>query len=160
MVLMRHGTLEEVIADSVRGCTRKSREQVADELGLSYSNFCRMVNENDSAVSFPARLLVPLMKSLRNYEPLHHVARRCGHVVVNLSRLRVPRGAGADVQNDLHASFSSMMRSIATFFGSRSGETREQAVQDLDRCLGEIIAARKKLEGWKQFELNFTEDAD
>lgn|GEM_PF-4282962 len=52
---MRRGTLEEVLEACVRGCRRKSREEIADDVGVGYSHFCRMVNVFDDAVRFPAQ---------------------------------------------------------------------------------------------------------
>jgi len=154
---MRHQTIGETIEDSVRRCKKKGREQIADELGVGYSNFSRMLNPNDEGARFPAELLIPVMKATGNYSPLKHIAARTGHLVINVKRLRVPKGQAGerDVQMALHETFNSLMKHIMDFMKEPSLKTKEKLLKALDAHLGEGVAARKKFEKWEQPELEF-----
>ncbi len=154
---MRHQTIGEVIEDSVRRCKRKSREELADELGVGYSNFSRMLNPNDEGARFPAELLIPMMKATGNYSPLEHMAARTGHIVISTRKLRVPRGSGQDLRNDVHQTFIDMAKMLSDFFKDPTPKAKEQTLAAIDKHLGETIAARKKVEKWEQPELEFGE---
>ncbi len=152
---MRHQTIAEVIEDVVRRCKGKSREEVADEVGTTYSSFSRMLNPNDDGARFPAELLIPVMKATRNYEPLRHIAARTGHIVINVNKLKVPKGSGADIPNDLQLTFADLTKMLIEFFRKPDIEKKKETMAALDIHLGEAIAARKKVEKWEQPELEF-----
>jgi len=150
---MRHGTIGEVIQESVRRCKRKSTEQIADELGVGYSNFSRQLNPNDEGARFPAEYLIPLMRATGDYSPLEHMAARTGHLVVSIKKLRVPKGAGIDTVNDLHQTFLDASKKLAAFFRDPSPDAKEDTIRAVDNLLGEALAARKKVDKWHQPEL-------
>jgi len=151
---MRHGTIGEVIQESVRRCKRKSTEQIADELGVGYSNFSRQLNPNDEGARFPAEYLIPLMRATGDYSALQHMAARTGHVVVSVKKLRVPKGStDNDIREALQETFLDMTKKLGQFFRDPTPALKEETMQALDAHLGEALAARKKVDKWHQPEL-------
>ena len=141
-------TFEEVIHAAAHNCKKKSIPQLADELGTSESMLRRQLNPHDEAVRFPASKLLGLMLRTKDFSPLLHLARRCNHLAIDLRKIRVRQGNGDDIQNDLHESFPETMKGLALFFRESSPDTQAETLELLDRHLGELLAARKKIENW------------
>lgn len=148
-------TLGYAIQDTALNCKRKSVAQLAEELDKDDSIFYRMLNPNDDGARFPASLLIPLMLATNDFSALEHIASRAGHVIVNLKKLRVPKGGGVDIQNDLHETFADLGKELTAFFRDPRPGAKELALSAFDALLGEAIAGREKVKKWEQPELEF-----
>ena len=131
-----------------------SRSSPTPRVGVGYSNFCRQLNPNDEGARFPAESLIPLMRATKDFAALHHIASRTGHLVINIQKLRVPKGKGdPDMREALQETFLEVTKSLGAFFRELTPELKDAAMRAIDKHLGEALAARRKVDKWRQPEL-------
>jgi hypothetical protein len=149
----RHATLGDCIQATARGCKKKSMAQLADELGKDDSMFYRMCNAADDGARFPAELLIPLMLATKDFSILEHIARRTGHLVIEIRKLRIKANGAVEVREVLHQSFVDAMGALGRFFKEPTPEKKTETLAAIDKFLGDGIAARRQVERWEQPEL-------
>lgn len=103
-------TLDQVVAQAIEQyCRRKkkSREELADELGMSASYLYRIANPFDET-QLPLRQVIPLYKVTKDERIVGHLAHAIGRLLV-----RTPKGtAPAAEMNEYQMAFADHMGTV------------------------------------------------
>lgn len=149
-------TIDELLWQVVEH-SRKSSQELADELGVSYSTFRRMLNPEDS-YNFPLSLVIPLCLATKDTRLLEHLARRLGRVVYKLPRIRGTRGEENEVMSLFSAAVAEAMKSLQRFFAAPTVGAKKAALDALYSELQANLITQKTVKGWEQLELPLKEE--
>ncbi len=144
--MQRKKTLTETLHETFHRNKKKPYE-IAEEMGQSYNHMARMVLDTDSGCNFPERLLVPLMKTTKNYSYLVRLNEICGF----LPPVKYPKGIkkfkDQDRQvNDYQKDFAETITTLLDFINNPTSEKYKSLNSKLLNHMSETEYWRKRCE--------------
>jgi hypothetical protein len=133
--------------------SKKSVEQIADEMGISTSYLYRACLDGESGCRFPLELLLPLMQATRDYQILDLLNARTGRVTTNLKRVSKLKKRDPQVINEIQRNFNAVMAKVLEFFADPDRARIPEIEQELHRHLCEVAALRRTVSDFHQSEL-------
>jgi hypothetical protein len=132
----------------------KSAEQLADEIGISYSYLCCAgLPLDESGVKFPLENIIPLMKAAGDYSVLKHINQLCGFLMV-----RAPRGFRSKIDevlavNEYNALCSAASKLLMEFFHEPSPAKLEDTNAALQAVMECSASLQKRIKDFNQMEM-------
>ena len=144
--------LKTAIKKTIMGSS-KGVPAIADELGCSESLMYRYGLDGESGAEFPLKRLIPLMKCTEDFRLLHHVAARCGFVLVKLRRSSALKGKDPEVINEIQARFSRILSDFCRYTADVSAEETLELLDHIDQHLSDMASMRRAVRDFKQGDL-------
>jgi hypothetical protein len=132
---------------------RQSVTAIADELGCCESVLYRYGLDGDSGAEFPLKRLIPLMKATEDYRLLHHIAARCGFVLVRLARATALKRKDPEAVNEIQARFSHIIAHFLLHTADAPADVTMALLDDLDKHLTDMASMRRAVKDFKQGDL-------
>jgi hypothetical protein len=144
--------LKSTLYTTVHG-SKKSVEQIADEIGVSPSYLYRACLEGESGCRFPLDLLIPLMNATGDYSLLEHLNARCERITVSMPRVARLKAKDPQAINEIGRSFNEVMGQVLEFF-EKPVMGRIAAIEEgLHKHLCEVAALKRAVKTFAQKEL-------
>lgn len=132
----------------------KSAEQLADEIGISYSYLCRAgLPLDESGVKFPVENLVPLLRAASDYSVLKYINQLCGFLTVKAPRGMRSKIDEVDAVNEYNALCSSASKMLMEFFRSPSPAKLEETNAALQAVMECSSSLQKRIKDFNQMEM-------
>lgn len=136
---------------------KKTIDQIADEVGRSSNSLYRYCLEGESGSEMPLSLLVPIMKSAKNFSLLKHIANLCGFVCVKIPRVTLNKKDEIDIIDTYQQTTLTSIKFLKEFFNNPNQETFNRAKDSLtevmEECASNTKYIEKKLTGQLEMEL-------
>jgi len=124
-----------------------SIDEIADAIGCSSSLLYRCANVNDPQARFPVERILPLMRFVKDYSILRHLASRSGFLLYKLPS-KIKYNKAADL-NRFQSLFTNVFRSLLDL---KQGKiSKEQCLSQVDEFLGRTIEIRESIHVNDQF---------
>jgi hypothetical protein len=131
----------------------KSAEQIADEIGISYSYLCRFGLSEDSGADCPTKFLIPLMKSAGDYSILRHIATLCGFLLVKAPRGLRDKLEEAEAINKYNYLCTQASRLLIEFFKSPSPKLLSETNDALQDVMEYSATLSRRIKDFNQMEM-------
>lgn len=129
----------------------KTIDQIADEVGKSSNSLYRYCLEGESGSEMPISLLLPIMKSTKNFSLLKHIAALCGFVCVKIPRVGISKKDEIDIIDDYQQDTLTSIKLLKEFFNNPNEENYSKAKKSLEvvmeHCASNSKYIDKKLSG-------------
>jgi len=139
---------------TIRG-SKKSVEQLADELGCSASLLYRYGLEGESGADMPLKRLLPLMAATNNYRILRHLNSRCGFLTVSQPRVRRLKAKDPRVVNEMQRNFSDLLTQFCEFVDAAPADQVSALLDAIHRHACDVAAMDRAVRDWQQREMEF-----
>ncbi|HVW09171.1 MAG TPA: helix-turn-helix transcriptional regulator [Bryobacteraceae bacterium] len=133
--------------------SKKTVEQIADEIGVSASYLYRACLEGESGCRFPLDLLLPLMQATGDYRLLDHLNARAERITVKLPRVSKLKKQDPKVVNEITQHFHEAMADVLRFFENPDRDAVASLKEKLHRHLCEVASLGHTVNNFHQKEL-------
>jgi hypothetical protein len=131
----RQQTIKTVLYQTIHR-SKKSVEQIADEMGISASYLYRAgLPVDESGVKFPVEHLTPLVKATKNPAILEHLASLNGYILVKVPNTGQQEDE-IDMVDEYQEATTKALRSLKEFFNNPDMNT----YQNVDAALKEVMS--------------------
>jgi len=144
--------LKSTLYTTVHG-SKKSVEQLADEIGVSPSYLYRACLDGESGCRFPLDLLIPLMNAAGDYSVLEHLNSRCDRLTASMPRVARLKRKDAEAVNEISGNFNAVMAQVLKFFAKPDQSHADAIGQALHRHLCEVAALGRAVKTFTQKEM-------
>lgn len=140
----RQQTIKTVLYQTIHR-SKKSVEQIADEMGISASYLYRAgLPVDESGVKFPVEHLTPLVKATKNPAILEHLASLNGYILVKVPKYRDSKRDEIDMVDEYQEATTKALRSLKEFFNNPDMNT----YQNVDAALKEVMSRSASAQGY------------
>lgn len=146
--------LKTQILMTIRG-SKKSVEQLADELGCSASLLYRYGLEGESGADLPLKRLIPLMQATGDHRVLRHLNARCGFVTVSQPRVRKLKTKDPKVINEIQRNFSDLLAQFCKFVDVAPADQVTELLDAIHKHACDVAAMDRAVRDWQQQEMEF-----
>jgi transposase-like protein len=146
--------LKTQIYMTIRG-SKKSVEQIADEVGCSASLLYRYGLDGESGAEFPLKRLIPLMQATGDYRILRHLNARCGLMTVSQPRARRLKLKDPRIINEIQRNFSEVLARFCEFCESAPREQVQALLDAIHRHACDVAAMDRAVRTFQQQEMEF-----
>ena len=133
--------------------SKKPPEEIADDIGISYSMLCRMVLDGESGTSFDIRRYIPLLKATQNYRSLKHIANHCGFLLVKMPRGKKTKEGNGALINTFQHSATEVVKLFLEFTQDPSEEKKKKTIAVITEHLERAVGLKLRVEKYRQGDL-------
>ncbi len=135
-------TLAEVLHRMVYGQKMKVKH-IAEAMGHGTEwPLQKALSLTEEGYRFPAVWLVPMMRLLKDYSPLHHIAQRCGFIAIPIKQVRIGRKADLGKLAEVYGQAATVLQHMYEE-GEISGDGFDAVYKLLREVSGHYKAAQK-----------------
>ncbi|MFB3828928.1 MAG: phage regulatory CII family protein [Bryobacteraceae bacterium] len=144
--------LKTQIYFTIRG-SKKSVEQLADEVGCSASLLYRYGLDGESGAEFPLKRLLPLMQATGDFRILRHLNARCGLITVNQPRVRRLKLKDPKTVNEIQQNFATLFAEFCKFCEAASKEQVAELLDAIHLHACDVAAMDRAVRDFQQGDL-------
>lgn len=133
--------------------SKKSVEQIADEVGCSASLLYRYGLDGESGAEFPLKRLIPLMQATGDTRILRHLNARSGLATVSQPRVRKLKLKDPQVINEIQQNFTHLFAEFCKFCETASKEQVAGLLDAIHKHACDVAAMDRAVRDFQQGDL-------
>jgi hypothetical protein len=133
--------------------SRKTPEEIADDIGISYSMLCRMVLDGDSGATFDLRRYIPLLRATKNYRTLKYLANHFGFLLVKAPRGRKSKTGNGALMNDFQKTAAEIVRLFLNFTERPDEAGKRETIAAIVDHMEQGAGLKVRVERYRQGDL-------
>ncbi len=133
--------------------SRKTPEEIADDIGISYSMLCRMVLDGDSGTTFDLRRYIPLLRATKNYRTLKYLANHFGFLLVKAPKGRKSKSGNGALMNGFQKAAAEIVKAFLDFTEHPDEAGKRKTVALIMDHMEQAAGLKVRVERYRQGDL-------
>ncbi len=149
-------TLKQVLYRTVHRNRKRSPEEMADHIGISYSYLCRacLPETEPSGARFPLDYLIPLMHFTGDYSVLEHLEQRSGRSSVRLPRVKQIKGDPIAQVDEIQMRFQHLSVMVRGYYKEPNQDKKGSISEAIHAHVSDMLSMDRAVQTYEQRELD------
>ena len=133
--------------------SKKTPEEISDDIGISYSMLCRMVLDGESGTTFDIRRYIPLLRATRNYRSFKYLANHFGVLLVKAPKGRKSKAGNGAVMSQFQKTAAEIVQLFLEFTEQPGAAEKQKTVAAIVDHMEKAAGLKLRVERYQQGDL-------